>query len=188
MMTFDDYRNSYIRSNYKRLPDGQYCNPKKALNENQLATKYKKYVRKSETKEIKGNTKYVQAIYDIEAECRIEDPFADEFYASVATLDASWGTDYVSYFKRMNKMIGDIYDPAHILPRGANPRLASCKENIIMLPRFVHTLLDNQLEIFNEENKHTTTTKERHEKLWRLIVGDYRYDLVQQLRKEVYYG
>ena len=71
-------------------------------------------------------------------------------------------------------MMNTIYDPAHIIPRARSPRLANEKLNIIMLPRFVHTLIDSYREVFSYE--HESIDAKRQEEIWRLIVGTERYE------------
>lgn len=181
MMTFEEYKNYYIRSNYKYFPDGQYCNPKKILKDNQIEFKYNKYIKGVERKTLKGNSKYIQKIFDVEEECKNEDPFAVKFYSRIKELDKQWNTDFHDYFKKMNKVVGDIYDPCHIISRGTNRKLSSLKENIIIMPRYVHSLLDQYYEIFSVTPK--SISRKRHEEIWKLIVGEEKYNYLIDLHR-----
>lgn len=172
--TFEEYQDFYREKN--RLLDGQLVRQDKKLNYKQLQEKYKKYVRGLERKEEKKGQKsdYMKSILEVETECRLEDPTANIFYNKVNDIDQLWGTDYESYFIKQNRMMNTIYDPAHIIPRARSPRLANEKLNIIMLPRFVHTLIDSYREVFSYE--HESIDAKRQEEIWRLIVGTERYE------------
>lgn len=182
MLTFTEYKNYYIRSNFKYLPDGQYCNSKKILKDNQIELKYNKYINNLEKKKLKGNSKYIQEILDVEKECFSEDPHANNFYNRIKELDKLWGTDYHSYFMKMNKMLGDIYDPCHIVPRGRSRKLSIFKENIIIMPRYVHSLLDQYYEIFSYSPK--AISSKRHEEIWKLIIGEDKYNYLIDLSRK----
>lgn len=188
MMTLNDYKNAYIRSNYRFLPDGQYCNPNKRLNDERLEDKYNKYVKRLENKKLKGNSKYMQSVYDVEAECRKENPQAEFFYSNIRKFDEKNDTDFEGYFRRRNKALGDIYDPAHIFPRGTHPELSTEKDNIIILPRFVHSLLDADIELFSEDFVHRTISKERKEEIWNIILGEDNYNRIRYTLRNKIYG
>jgi len=188
-----------------RLPENMMSTGKRPLNDKELQTRYKKYIRIMEKKntvkkdfydvgddydvdeyeeniyEEKEVSKYMKNIFAVEAECIAENPNAEEFYNSIAHYDIEHGADYVAYFKKMNKMFGDLYDPAHIIPRSKSRELASCKLNIIILPRFVHSNIDGYREIFSV--KHEAINKERQEELWKIIVGVERWNMLTEMTK-----
>jgi len=179
MYTEEEYKNYYLKN--RVFPDGQYSNKDKVLNDKQIKTKYEKYCKRTEKKKVKENSDYMNKVFEVEAECKKDNPNAERFYNKIQELDKEWNTNFESYFRKMNKIFGDIYDPAHIL--GRSPRfMAVEKENIEILPRFVHSNLDQYLEIFDKEYKHYTISKERHEEIWRLIIGNERYDELLQLK------
>lgn len=180
--TLEEYIQHYQEKGY--LLDGQYSNPDKKLNYGQLKHKYERYCSRSVRKEEKKgrSSDYMNAIYKVEEKCRNDDPAASIFYNRIAELDEQWGTDYEDYFGKKNKMLGSIYDPAHIFGRGSANHLSAEPLNIIMLPRFVHSMLDQYLEIFSID-VHKGITKERHEEIWRLIVGDERYNQLLELKR-----
>lgn len=116
----------------------------------------------------------MQAIYDIEEECKKENPNAERFYKRLEELDKEWNTNWVDYYKKQNYILGNIYDPAHIISRSQCPALSSEKLNIEVLPRIIHTYIDSYYEVFS--TKHEQISKERQIEIWKLLIGEERYN------------
>ncbi len=161
---------------YKRFPDGQYSNPDKVLNEQQILTKYKKYVSRTEKKATKTNSEYVSNVFTAEEEARNLDKDCDVFWNSLSI-------EQYDIIKKEMRKIKDfsIIDPCHIFSRGSSPQLADCVDNILMAPRAFHTFIDQYLNPFTE--KHEALTREQHDDIWISIIGIDRWNKLLQMKR-----
>lgn len=190
MLTEEEFITYYNAK--KKLPLPVSYTGNKILNEKQLHSKYLLYVKKIEHQLEKRKSifededseyisSYIKKIFQIEAECFKENPNAEEFYTAIQKYDEINHTTFVAYFKKMNMLFGNVYDPAHIIPRSQSTALAISKLNIIIMPRFVHSNLDEYREIFDVNHK--TIDRKRHEEIWKIIVGEERYNTLLDIKK-----
>jgi hypothetical protein len=175
MYTEKEYKNYYIKNN--RFPDGQYNNPQKILNERQVKTKYEKYCKRYEKKQVKENSEYKQAIFDAEKNVIDNDPEAQEFWSKWNTEERYVLNQRCLMFKNDKGEI--LIDPAHVFGRGEAPQLSSEELNIIPMPRYFHSLIDQYINPITGK----AMKKEEHEQLWRRIVGDKRYDELLEMKR-----
>jgi len=176
MYTYDDYKNYYLSN--RAFPDGQYSNKDKVLNEAQIKIKYQKYIRKLERKENKEPSDHMKEIWEVEKVVREKDPEAKLFWSVWNDEERNFLYKKCSIFRDEEGKI--LLDPAHILNRSTNPHLSNEELNIIMIPRYFHSLLDQHLSPFT--GKHIDN--EEHTKLWIRIVGEDRYNQLLEMKND----
>jgi hypothetical protein len=181
----------YITFYYEkaRLIDGQYSNNERRLNNAQLLTKYKKYCKAqakidsqkkvfntiTEEWEGKEPSNYLKNVFLAEKEARECDPQCSQWYQHLSIAEYSFLSNKSRIFQDNKGQI--LYDPAHIINRGGNTKLANCVENIIMLPRYIHSLLDQGNSPFSGKK----WSLEEKEAFWIKIVGKARWDFLHTL-------
>lgn len=166
--SLEDYI-EYYKLN-KKLPYPQVSYSAKELNERQLATKYKDYCKKiknvKEKQENNEESEYLKNLKKAKEEARKLDPEGKTFYNSLTE-------EQKDFLKRNSFGKFNNLDPAHIFSTGEYPFLADEIENIVMIPRYVHSYIDQMLNPFSD--KHEKLTKEQHSELWIQFVGEERY-------------
>ena len=183
--SFDEYKAYYEK--YKKLPLPQMTYSDKPLNERQLLTKYKDYQRKIDNnkEKLKNNkeiintpkvSEYTKRQMKAKQQARNIDPKHEIYNAFLEKLSIEQRT----YLKKNCWGVFATFDPAHIFSCGEYPFISDNVDNIVMIPRFLHTHIDQYLDPFNEGEK---LTEEEHTELWKLIVGEERYNrLLEQVK------
>lgn len=177
MYTEEDFISYYNKHHV--FPDGQYSNPQKVLNSSQLKTKYARYCKRFYKKQVKENSDYKQAILDAEKNVMDNDPDAMQFWSIWNEEEKDYLYKKCLMFKNEEGKI--INDPAHILERGSTPSLSAEEYNIIPIPRYFHSCIDQYINPFTGKSMKA----EEQEQLWRRIVGDVKYDELLKMKKEV---
>lgn len=188
ILSQEDYISYYLKTG--RFADGQYSPPNKKLNEAQLKTKYNKYIKRQEKKQINiterfsdfsekedGELTYVQKVLRAEKEALDRDPDKQEFWKNLTEREKSAIREKIGIARDKKGEI--IYDPCHIIGRTQNKTLAIDPENIIYMPRIIHSLIDTYL---NFEGK--PISKEERENLWKHILGEEWYNRLQRKHLE----
>jgi hypothetical protein len=174
-----------------RFPDGQYSSQEKKLNEAQLKTKYKKYVKRQEKIKEKFSKKfdvpesilemdneqpstYLQRVLAAEKQVKENDPNYEEWKKNLSREEIEIIEKKMYICKDKDGEV--IYDPAHVIPRSKSRTLAKNLLNIIMLPRYVHSLLDSYKDPITEKS----IPKEEVELWWKKILGEERYNLLNE--------
>jgi|WetSurMetagenome_2_1015567.scaffolds.fasta_scaffold02633_16 hypothetical protein len=171
MKTFEEFKEYY--SKYHRFPDGQYCRDK-VLNEKQLYTKYCKYLKKLD-KVDSTTSNHQQNIFDAEKEVVRRDPNKKEFWKNFTEEEKVFLRNKCNMFKdKHNEM---LYDFAHIINRPKNKDLSENPLDIIQMPRYYHSLLDDYINPLTGKS----ITKEERTQLWIYIIGEEWYSQIEEL-------
>ena len=142
MYTEEEYKNYYLKNKF--FPDNQYSNREKILNEKQIYRKYEKYCSRLEKKKEKEPSDYMKRIYEVEEECKKENPNGEYFWSRLTV-------EQLTVVRNEMRKIKDfsIYDPCHIISRGSSSKLADYKPNILVAPRAFHYYIDLMLDPFS---------------------------------------
>ena len=164
IMSFKKFLEFYNK--YKRTPN-QIKPPKNKLNENQLLSAYARYERGMEKKS-KSEDKKLKEIYkkiDIrdENKCRL-----------IHKLTAG----ELAIFKENAHGFDKIIDHAHIFGKGAYPHMKYLKENIVLLNRYSHTMLDSKRSPINGKS----ISNDKWVKWWIRIVGNLIYNKLKEIK------
>lgn len=181
-MTWEEFLDFYESNG--RTPT-QQKKPNRLLNENQLRTKYDKYLKSVEKEEarrqrlmakVKSTTDWYS---DEEWEQVKAEVFKRDHY-DCQLLEVLNNEELTEIKNRAGKLFLGIVDPAHVFGKGAYPHMRYDPDNIIIINRYSHSLLDNR--------KHPVygrpLTAEEHEGWWRRILGNKRYDRLLQKSKQ----
>jgi hypothetical protein len=187
MLSYEDFITYYGK--YGRFPDAQYSNPDKILNERQLKTKYEKYIKRQSVALLKLKNKfdvpetfeedteqpstYIQKVFQAEKEALERDPDRQEFWINLTDDEINAIHNKIGMFK--DKEGNVLYDPCHVISRTQNKILAYDPDNIIYMPRYCHSLIDIYKNFFTLKS----ITKEEREDLWKHILGEERYNRLQ---------
>jgi hypothetical protein len=185
VLDFESYQAYYEKTG--RFPSGQHT-PAKRQNQKQIAKKYQDYLKSCETKEIvnkrnsdkpfssKLKTQRSNKIDQAMISAKTKDPEAKEFWSKLTTEENQ-------VVQREIQKIPDFcfIDGCHILGKGSNPGLADNPLNIFPAPRAFHYYIDQYKNPFTE--KHENISLEKHELIWRKLVGNERYEKLLELRR-----
>lgn len=177
--SFDEYKEYYNK--YGRLPLPQVNYSAKPLNERQLLTKYKDYQKKVSGRKVATDSEsykisdYTKRVMSAKQSARDNDPNHEVYNAFLNKLTA----EQRLHLKKNSIGVFGIYDPAHIFDCGSYPYMSDVVDNIVMIPRYLHSHIDQFLDPFNE-GEHLTA--DEHTELWKMIVGEDRYNrLLEQI-------
>ena len=180
--SFEEYKEYY--STHSRLPYPQMTYSNKPLNERQLMTKYKDYQKKVEKNKAKPVyqqnddadrpiSEYTKKLMSAKQKARELDPEYEAYKAFLSKLDI----EQRIILKKNSVGVFGTFDPAHIFDCGSYPYMSDVVDNIVMIPRYLHTNIDQLINPFTQEGM----TKDEHTELWKLIVGEERYDRLQSM-------
>lgn len=159
--SFLEFYNKYGKTPNQMLP------PKNKLNEQQLLSAYDRYV-KGMNKKDKLKDKKLKEIYkqiDIRDgnKCRL-----------IPLLTAG----ELAIFKENAHGFDKIIDHSHVFGKGAYPQMKYYKENIVLLNRYSHTMLDSRRSPINGK----PITHEEWEEWWIRIVGELVYNKLKEIK------
>lgn len=165
ILTLEEYINFYNRRGYCVDSVGV---PKNKLNYNQLCYKHERYVKKEErklnkTKIKKQNiniNKFDEKWDETKKKAFELNPNAEEFWNSLNM------TEYEVMKKRCKGTFG-ILDPCHIFGKGSHPHMKYLIENIVIAPRYFHSLIDQYINPFTGEN----ISEDERNSIWIKIIG-----------------
>lgn len=184
-MIYEEFVEFYEK--YKRTPN-QITYPKNRLNERQLKSQYKKFLRQEEKKKAKREKKIQDKFNE---KVNFED-MKDEKWEMVkeevykrdggkCQLIPKLTAGELTVFLEKSGDLRYIIDPAHIFRKGAYPQLKYDPENVILLNRYSHSMIDTYRNPVTGE----PLTQTEHQKWWMRIVGAKRYmKLEEKLRSE----
>lgn len=153
-----------------RTPN-QIQKPKNPLNEKQLESSYKRYLKSIEKENEKQeiDNQKMEEVYN-----RVDKRDGDCQLISKLNVQ-----DYAQL--RLNgRGFSFIIDHAHVFGKGAYPHMKFMEDNIVLLNRYSHSMLDHRKNPITGEN----ISSEEHEKWWIYIIGKDRYKKL----KEIAYG
>jgi len=171
MLTFDQYKDYYEK--WGKCVT-QLTKPKQHLNEKQLKSSYNRYV-KSEEKKILKRDRMLFNRQDTELRKNI---FARDHY--YCRLDKILFKDEYKLLKENAQHLHILLDPAHVFGKGAYPHMRFDEDNIVVLNRYSHSMLDTQKNPLTGE----AISKEEKIKWWIRIVGKELYQELKKRTKE----
>lgn len=159
-MTFEEFVNAYKK--HGKCP-GQMSKPRHTLNERELKTRYEKYSKLKEKKIQKGSwdDPLWQEVADIvwkrdKSQCRL-----------LSKLKVDNPELYMYFIKNNMKSLYTKLDLAHIVPRSQSKALYYEEENLILLNRVSHSLLD----LYHNPITGESINKVQHDEWWQYIIG-----------------
>lgn len=182
--SFEEYKAYYEK--YHRLPLPQVSYSAKPLNDRQLLTKYNDYQKKVERADAKRasvlNDKedsefisdYTKKLMSAKQKARELDPRHEVYSAFLAKLSVEQRV----HLKKNSVGVFGTFDPAHVFSCGEYPFMSDNVDNIVMIPRYLHAHIDQYLNPFIEGER---LTEDEHTELWKLIIGEERYDKLQSM-------
>ena len=160
-MTFEEFVNQYKK--YGKCP-GQMSKPGHILNERELKTRYEKYIKPKKEKTQKGSwdDPLWQEVADKvwkrdKSECRL-----------LSKLKIDNPELYLYFVNNNMKSLYTKLDLAHIIPRSQSRILYYEEENLILLNRISHSLLDSYHNPITGES----INKVQHDEWWVYIIGN----------------
>lgn len=182
ILSWEEFVEFYERNG--KLPN-QARKPKNPLNEKQLQTKYEKYLR-SMDKERERSRRLMEKAKKAEGWFDNKDWEAARklVYArdggACRLMEVLNDSELRDLKLRAGRFFLSKIDPAHIFGRGAYPHLYSDPDNVVLLNRYSHSMLDSgKHPIYGDP-----ISVEEKENWWRRIVGNKHYDaLVEKARK-----
>lgn len=146
-----------------------------------LLTRYKKYLKRlesSSTKPIKKSS--LSSVPKIDAQwntVRKNVQFRDKSCRLFALLDQ----ERIYMIKHVSYGLHSILDPAHVFGKGAYPHMKYDEDNVVLLNRYSHSMLDSGKDPIHGK----TISKEEQLEWWKEIVGDERFErlLAKSIRR-----
>lgn len=182
VFSWEEFVEFYKR--HGRLPN-QVRKPKNPLNERQLQTKYDKYLKSMRKEQERADRMMEKARtakgWFLDEEWKAIRKMVHFRDGGACRLIAVLSDEEFKELKlRAGRFFLEIVDPAHIFGRGAYPHMYYDKDNIVLLNRYSHSMLDS--------GKHpiygTPILPGDKELWWRRIVGNKHYDmLVEKSRR-----
>ena len=171
----------------------QLAKPKKPLNDAQILSKYNAYVRSLETKQNnikkkleRSKVKEPKALKGTKADekwvntCEIVDRRDKRECRLIKTLKASGRLhDLDLLYKNAGNFLKRI-DHAHILPKSRYAYLYYNVENIILLNRYSHSLLDQYCDPITGKK----ITTEEHKLWWEFLVSSELLEKLEEIVQE----
>ena len=176
-MSFTEFRVYYIK--YGKTPN-QISQPKNLLNENQLKSRYNKYLN-SQEKKVAANKRHLKRQYV----AKVLPKEIDEKWSNVRR--EAYHRDgnrcqllpYAPDIRLYGNILGPL-DPCHIFRRSTYPHMKYDLENIVILHRLFHSRLDQYKDPFTGR----PITFDETYIWWKKIVGSKRFYNLQQKTKE----
>lgn len=165
--SYEEFRDYYKRTNNFLLPLKNWS--KKELTETQLKSKYRQYCNKIEVinnkkpKRSEHMQKVDRAMREIH---KVNDlSYYNNFYSSLQENEKKILDDNMWMCPKTNGNY--TFDGCHYVERSDNSKMAYDTDNIVLLPRYLHSCLDNFINPFTQQK---LSRKEHHE-LWESILG-----------------
>ncbi len=182
-MTFEQFKKFYEEKGF--LPN-DVGRRKNSLNERQIRTRYKKYLKQEKRKKEK---------FEEDLKKQREKEYNNTIDEKWENLKKEMDLTKCTLIERLKKEESNVYsysiqtmkqqggfllgtiDPAHVFSRGAYPHLKYKKENVVPLNRFSHSMLDTMRSPITGEQ----ITKKERDSFWKYIVGDQTYNSLKEL-------
>lgn len=163
-MTFEEFVEFYNEKGF--LPNDVNRNRTNVLNEKQLKTRYTKYKKSREFKEIKIDEEWE----NVKSELNLT------YCHLLKKLKEDNLFDEINILKNKGSFLLNIIDAAHIFPKSGYPYLKYDIENIVPLNRFSHSCLDSMRDPITGEQ----ISKEQHTYYWMYIAGIETYKKLEE--------
>ena len=185
-MTFDDFVAYYNEKN--TFPGGQYCNPDKAYNEQQLQTKYEKFLsaieKRKRRQDESAQKQYEKAVekseqVDQKWVCMRERVYLrdNQFCRLFKVLNQSEKEQFGANFGWKWKY---ILTPAHVFKVGSNPSIKYNEDYVVTLNLASHGMLDSgKCPITGK-----AISEQDVENWWKRIVGEQQYNKLKEALNE----
>jgi len=177
-MSFEEFVAFYDK--HERMPQ-QMNKPRKSLSIRQLEKGYQKYINalyKKEDRERRIFQKSIIKKTDTKDEkwVNIRNKVFTRDGNSCRLIEVLNPVEIEELHKRAGKYFLSILDPAHIFSRGAYSKLYYDPDNIVVLNRYSHSLLDNAKHpIFGNP-----ISKDEREMWWIRILGKRHYENLKE--------
>jgi hypothetical protein len=163
---------------YKRLPNNQYSNRDKVLNEKQLNSKYEVYLKSLEKQETKTK-KNLKLKNDVKTKSYIDEQW-EECKKLVHNRDGNCRLLSILYSHEINDELRSILqckeytqlDVAHIFGKGSYSHMKYDVDNMILLSRVFHSRIDS----YQDPLTGRAITKEQRDDWWKFILSPEFYD------------
>jgi 5-methylcytosine-specific restriction endonuclease McrA len=150
------------------------------LNDRQLDTKYKKYVLTQEKQELKREANQIDEEWEEvrtivwerdNGKCVFQNsPFFEKGLISKLLKEATEDNG--------GRFLLETIDCAHIFSRASRPDLKYNPDNVILLNRYSHSLIDTMKDPITAE----PLDRDSHERWWKCIVGEERYNKLKEIK------
>lgn len=158
-MTFEEFIEHYEK--YGRCKGDAFKNKNK-LNEKQLKTKYKNYMKKFNNDGLTLDQELREVILKRDIGCRLMCKLTDAEKSLVS-----------------NELMLDILDVAHVFGKSAFPHMRYLEDNVVLLSKEFHSRLDAGKNPLTGK----TISKEEHEGWWIRIVGEDKYKKLKEIAR-----
>jgi hypothetical protein len=186
-MNYEEFLEFYQQ--HGRCPN-DVSRSKNKLNEVQLKSRYQKFL-KSEEKKIQRKERNIQTAKDNKQEAIDNKDYIDEKWIKVCKLVDERDNNECQLIKLLHygdlelleELAGPlikIKDHAHVIPRSTAPHMKYDVDNLIILNRFSHSMIDQ----YRDPIEGKQITKEEHEFYWKFIVGKERYNKLLERSKK----
>jgi len=172
-MTFEEFIEFY--NTYGKTPN-QISRPNHSLTIQELETKYQKYIRSEDKKQQRKKEQIKKQIKSQREKANKVDHDLIKVYSKVDQRDHfKCRLISVLSLKEYEELVSNSWkellkqiDHAHYLRRLSYPHLKYDIDNIVLLNRYSHSMIDQLCNPINGK----PITKEEHENWWKLILGD----------------
>ena len=162
MLSREEYKEFY--KNKGRCPDSNVVTKHK-LNDKQLDTRYDKYVEKQkkirERNKFKLDEEWINLKSKLIQEC-----------ALIRALRSANRIDEIHKIYEHGKFLVKQLDGAHVISRQKAPFMKYDIDNVVMLNRYSHSMLD----FLKSPIDGTPITKEEQDDWWKFILGEERWN------------
>lgn len=166
MLSRDEYKEFY--RNKGRCPDSN-VSVKHKLNEKQLDSRYDKYVEKQkklrEKNKFKIDEEWIALKSQLVQEC-----------ALIRALRNAGQIMTIREIYKNGKFLVKQLDGAHIISRQKAPFMKYDIDNVVMLNRYSHSMLD----FMKNPIDGTPITKKEQDEWWKFIVGEERWNRLNE--------
>lgn len=172
MLSREEYKEFY--RNRGRCPDSKAVGQK--LNERQLDSRYDKYVEKQKRQREKHKFKLDEQWIELKSH------LVQECALIRALRNAGRITDIHAIYQN-GKFLVKTLDGAHIISRQKAPYMKYDPDNVVMMNRYSHSMLD----FMKNPIDGSPITKEEQDEWWKFIIGEERWNRLNEryMRGEV---
>lgn len=200
MLDLEQYK-EYYKEN-KGLPYPQTTwNRNKIFTDRELDSKYKDYCNKIEKQELKKEEKIIDyKLQQFEPKEKRVSEYTENINKAMKERHDLSDSNPVEFLEFLSMIPTEhklkikenmwlcpkntngyyTFDSAHIIERSICPKLANDIDNLVLLPRYLHTCIDNYIDYYTGERM----GEKEHTELWIKLVGQERWDRLQRKRRD----